>query len=259
MKFMETNHLPKVSVLIPAYNEEKYILKALECIIQQDYANYEVIVIDNASTDQTSTIVREFIEINKWETHIKLIYEGRKGTQYAREAGRKQATGSIIAQIDADCLPLKNWIKKGVKELKGNRIVAVSGPYDYFDSPFFIRLLTLLSQFSFLKAMNSFVQFARRGAILIGGNILIKAEVLEKSGGYNTSLSFYGDDVDMALKASSFGKVVFCNRLVMKTSSRRYSAQGFFKVQAKYNHFFFRSVFHQPADSHESIELMHPR
>lgn len=258
MKIMETKLFPKVSVLIPAYNEEKYIGTAIQYIMNQDYPNFEVIVINNASTDNTASVVQQFKDSNP-KHPINLVYEGRKGTQFAREAGRMQALGEIIAMMDADCLPSKTWLTKGVQLLDYTKNVAVTGPYDYYDSSLRIRFFTLISQICFFKPMNFLVQMAKRGAIIIGGNAFIRSEVLKKCGGYNTDLSFYGDDVDIALKASAFGKVVYSNRLIMKTSSRRFKAMGFLEVQKKYNRYFFRSVFNQSTNSHDSIEIVHPR
>ncbi len=103
------------------------------------------------------------------------------------------------------------------------------------------------------------MQLFKRGGIIIGGNVFIKAAVLEATGGYNTLLSFYGDDVDIALKASKYGKIVFTKKLMVKSSSRRYKASGFFQVQLKYTKAFLQSVFHRSISGQECIELVHPR
>lgn len=251
---------PKVSVLIPCYNEENYISTALSALLDQDYPDFEIIVINNASTDQTPEVVYLFIQehaeaIDK----IKYVYEGQKGTQFARECGRKLASGKIIVQMDADCIPERNWITKGVRQLNRDGVVAVTGPYYYYDGKWIVRFMTTLTQVLFLKGLNNIIQLTGRGAVLIGGNAFIWVWALEKSNWYNTELSFYGDDVDIAHRLSSVGRLLFCNRLIMKTSSRRYKAMGFIKVQKKYSHFFFRSVFNLPANGQESIELYHPR
>ena len=114
---MENNIKQLVCVLIPAYNEAKYIAKSIGAILKQDYENLEIIVINNASTDDTSEIVEKLIHSNQSKINIRLIYERNKGTQFAREAGRRVANGSIIAQMDADCVPSFRWISKGVRML----------------------------------------------------------------------------------------------------------------------------------------------
>ncbi len=253
------NKTPKVSVIIPAYNEEKYIVKTLEALRQQDYPDYEVIVVNNASTDRTAEVVTSFIYRKGLTFKFRLLHERRQGTQFARECGRKASAGEIIAQLDADCLPPANWISKGVSLLQAKNVAAVAGPYDYFDSQFLVRTLTYISQLYILQPLNRLVQMFRKGGVIIGGNVFIRASVLQRCGGYNTALCFYGDDVDIALKVSRYGPIHFTKKIMVKSSSRRYNAAGFFQVQSKYTKAFFQSLFQNGISHQESIELVHPR
>ena len=258
---MQNRSLPKVSVLIPAFNEEKYILQTLEAIMQQDYPNFEVIVADNASIDRTSVIVQEFIDsLPKGCISIKLVYESRKGTNFARECARQASTGTVIAQLDADCVPGKSWISKGVIALCSNRRkrVAVTGPYDYYDSNIWMRRFSLLSQQLVYPGINTMVQIAGRAAILIGGNTFVRAEILESAGGYNTALTFYGDDVDMGKRISKYGEVAYIPTLTLPTSSRRYQANGFWEVNKKYQACFWNLVW-QKENLLQTVETSHPR
>ncbi len=258
---MKNIKTPKVSVLIPAFNEEKYITKTLEAIIRQHYPDLEVIVINNASTDLTEEMVREFIKKNPSATGlIKVVYEAKQGTNYARECGRKLATGAVIAQLDADCIPAPNWISQGVTLLQKNKVVAVTGPYDYYDASFFRRHITSVSQVIFYPIINTITQLFKRGAILIGGNSFVTADILEKAGGYNVNLTFYGDDIDIAKRVLPFGAIKFSNKLKLKTSSRRFAALGFEPVQKKYRKAFIDiTLSSKEIKFDESKELMHPR
>jgi len=250
---------PKVSVIIPAYNEEKYIVRTLDALLQQDYENYEVIVVNNASTDRTVEVVSSFIYQNELTFKFRLLHEKNQGTQFARERGRKTSTGKIIAQLDADCIPPANWISMGVRLMQAKNIAAVAGPYDYFDSKFLIRTLTYISQLFILQPLNSLVQLLKKGGVIIGGNVFIHASILERSGGYNTALRFYGDDVDIALKVSRYGHILFTKKIMVKSSSRRYKETGFFQVQSKYTKAFFQTIFQKGMAQQDSIELVHPR
>lgn len=255
---MKNTH-PKVSVIVPAFNEEKYILKTLNALHQQDYPNYEVLIVNNASTDRTAEVVTAFIYRNSLTFKFRLLHEKRQGTQFARECGRRLASGEIIAQLDADCLPPANWISNAVRLFQIEDVAAVAGPYDYFDGKFMLRVFTFVSQLFILRPLNTIVQLFHKGGIIIGGNAFIRAAVLEKSGGYNTALCFYGDDVDIALRTSRFGRILFTRKITVKSSSRRYRTKGFFEVQAKYTRAFIQSIFNKGINPHESIELVHPR
>ncbi|HEV7332441.1 MAG TPA: glycosyltransferase family 2 protein [Flavisolibacter sp.] len=253
------NNTPKVSVIIPAYNEEAYIVKTLEALQRQDYTNFEVIVINNASSDRTAEKVAAFIYRHNLHFQFRLVHERRQGTQWARECGRRVATGEIIAQLDADCLPPSGWISKGISLLQAHHLVAVAGPYDYFDSSFLTRAFTYASQRWILPPLNRLLQQFRKGGVIIGGNVFIRASALAQCGGYNTALHFYGDDADMAVKLSTVGAILFTATTTVKSSSRRYSAAGFFQVQSRYTRAFFQTLLHKGMNPGESREILHPR
>ncbi len=250
---------PKVSVIIPVFNEEKYIQKTLNAIIAQDYKNYELIIVNNASTDATDSIIKYFIQ--SVPTSISIIYqtEYRQGTNYARECGRRLATGDIIAMLDADCIPDYFWVSNGAKKLQTNNTVAATGAYYYYDASIVLRLFSLISQLVIFKFVNRVIQINKKGAILIGGNAFINANLLQQIGGFNTNLTFYGDDIDIAIKLSNYGNVSYATILTIKTSSRRYKACGFWKVNKKYQTIFKDLLLGKTISSSQSLELIHPR
>ncbi|MGL5051164.1 MAG: glycosyltransferase family 2 protein [Fusobacteriaceae bacterium] len=89
----------KVSVIVPAYNAEKYIEKCLESLINQTLREIEVIVIDDGSNDLTGTIVDRY---TKKDSRIKKICQSNKGSSTARNAGLKKAKGEFIGYLDSD-------------------------------------------------------------------------------------------------------------------------------------------------------------
>ena len=248
----------KVSVIIPAYNEENYITNCLKAIAKQNYANFEVLVVNNASTDNTAYVIEQFIKEHRL-TNFFLLHENRKGTNHARECARLAATGDIIAQLDADCIPDKDWISKGIKALSPNNVVAATGAYFYFDSSFIARNLSLFSQLISYPVINTIVQKTNRGAIMIGGNAFVYASILSDAGGYNTSLTFYGDDVDVANRVAQYGWINYAPSLTINSSYRRFNALGFWKVNKKYQDFFWNIIFKKDIDLNNTIELIHPR
>ncbi len=225
----------KISVIIPALNEEKKIGATLDAIFASDYPDFEVIVCDNGSTDETSDIASS--------KGAKVVLERRKGTMWACEAGRKVATGEIIVRLDADCLPEKKWLSNGAKFFENPKVVGVSGPYDYFDAPKIYRFFSLAVQKYIYVPFNIFLSFFHLGAMTVGGNTFIRNSTFESIGGFNTSITFYGDDTDVAKRLSKKGKVIFTGKVVMKTSARRFKDEGLLKINAKYIYHFFKIIF----------------
>ena len=224
----------KVSIVIPAHNEEDSIANTLKAVCAQKYPDFEVIVVDNASSDKTSEIAKTF--------PVKVVREDRKGLLFAREAGRLAATGEIIANVDADCRPKETWLSKNVVYFSDPKIVAVSGPYNYYDGSRFFRFTSLFLQKTLYVFMNNVLNNTHRGGVLIGGNNLIRASVLKKAGGYDTSLAFYGEDTNTAKRVSKFGKIIFHRNCVMKTSARRFKKEGFLNISLKYFYHFFKQT-----------------
>lgn len=107
----ETN-IPFVSVIVPVYNDAQRIGKCIEALLNQTYTNdkYEVIIIDNGSTDETRTVIKKY--------PVKLLIEDKIQSSYAaRNKGIKNTRGEIIAFTDSDCIPNADWIEKGVANL----------------------------------------------------------------------------------------------------------------------------------------------
>ena len=216
----------KVSVVIPAYNEEHYIGRTLEALLLQDYRDVEIIVVNNASTDRTEEIAKR--------TGVHVVYEAKKGLLHARERGRVEATGDIIVNLDADCIPSKDWISKGVSFIKDKKVVAVTGPYDYYDASAIVRFFTSVVQATIYSGVNYVGSYIGRGVILTGGNSFLRAEALNEVGGYNTGIQFYGEDTDTANRIVKHGKVLYIPSLKLKSSARRFKQIGFFKTTFKY-------------------------
>ena len=87
---------PRVSIIIPAYNSAKYLLEAIESVLNQTYADYEIIVIDDGSTDNTSKVIEPCLQ------HIRYFQQENQGVSAARNRGLDLARGELIAFLDAD-------------------------------------------------------------------------------------------------------------------------------------------------------------
>ncbi len=123
---------PVISVVVPAYNEEKLLPKCLDALKKQSFDRpYEIIVVDNNSTDKTAKIAKK--------AGVKVVSEKKKGISSARQKGIDVSQAEIIAQTDADSIPDKNWLKEIFSVLDSNSsIIGVSGPsYHNSNKPMF--------------------------------------------------------------------------------------------------------------------------
>ena len=97
--------MPKISVIIPVYNTEKYLEQCLESVINQTYKDLEIICVNDASTDNSFDVINEY---SKKDSRIKYInFETNKGVSAARNVGLEAATGDYICFIDSD-----DWIEQ---------------------------------------------------------------------------------------------------------------------------------------------------
>ncbi len=110
----------KISVVVPALNEEKYIESCLKSLKSQSYKPLEIIVCDGNSEDRTREIARKYAD--------KVIIEKRRSAAAERQKGAKIAKGEIIAFIDSDTIAEKDWLKKIADAFsKDENVVAVYG------------------------------------------------------------------------------------------------------------------------------------
>jgi glycosyltransferase involved in cell wall biosynthesis len=221
----------KLSIVIPAYNEEKNLGQCLDSIFKEKEGkdfNIEIIVVNNASTDKTRQVAESFAD-------VKVVDEVRKGIVWARRAGFLASSGELIANIDADTILTKNWLDKVFNEFaKNKKLVALSGPYIYYDLPKWKNLLVKFYYYGGMVLYFFTHYVLRAGAMIQGGNYVIKKDVLEKMGGYDTTIKFYGEDTDIARRANKLGEVKFTFNLPMMTSGRRLESEGVVKMGIRY-------------------------
>lgn len=120
-----------VSIITPAYNTEKYIKDAIESVIAQTYTNWEMIIVDDASVDNTVNIIK-FYQQN--EKRIKLILLKRnQGVANARNTAIKNAKGQYVAFLDADDIWDKEKLAEQIRFMKNNNIAFSYHAYTLFD------------------------------------------------------------------------------------------------------------------------------
>ena len=113
-------NIPKVSVIIPCFNNEQTIIETINSIINQVYSYIEIIVVNDGSTDKSKEIVYDFIKKNE-TTNLILINQINSGPSKSRNSGSIKATGEYLLFLDADDIIDSNFISKCVYCLEQNK------------------------------------------------------------------------------------------------------------------------------------------
>lgn len=111
MNGKNSGQLPRVSIVIPCYNSAELISETLDCAVEQDYENKEIIVIDDGSTDNSPEIVKSY------GSQITLVTQENAGVSAARNHGIKIATGDYLQFLDSDDLILPGKIRQNIERL----------------------------------------------------------------------------------------------------------------------------------------------
>jgi cellulose synthase/poly-beta-1,6-N-acetylglucosamine synthase-like glycosyltransferase len=209
--------------------------------VRQASCEAEIIVVNNASTDNTSEIARSLCGVT-------VIDESRRGLSRARQAGFDVSTGVLVANVDADTVLPPGWLLTVLNEFRQNpMLVALSGPFVYQDLTFVKR--GVVRCFYYLAWVVHVVchRIFRKGAVLQGGNFVLRRTALEQIGGYDARFTFYGEDTDIARRIQNCGDVKFTFALPMNTIARRFKKEGFCKMGVKYAiNYFWTMILKRP-------------
>lgn len=118
----------KVSVIIPVYNTEKYLRKCIDSVLNQTMLDYEIIIVNDGSTDNSVKIVQEYIKKNN---NIHLINQKNKGQAAARNAGIKEASGEYLYFLDSDDMIKSNLLKICTEEMDKNKLDIICFGHTY--------------------------------------------------------------------------------------------------------------------------------
>ncbi len=198
-----------MSLIIPVFNEEKYIANCLDSVMKQRTAPDEVIVVNNNCTDGTLDIVKKY-------PHIRIVDEKQQGMIAARNAGFNAASGEVVARCDADTKLPPNWIARIHRNFEHHAIDALTGLVMFYDAP----IKTSLIARAYLDLMKPLL---RGKETLMGPNMVIKKTMWEQVKN-NVCLNDkeVHEDIDLAYHIHEVGGVIKRdNRLIVYTSSRR--------------------------------------
>jgi len=235
---MRTESPLSVSVIIPTYNMGWKLRKCLEGLEKQAYPKeaYEIIVVDDGSTDDTKSIIEGF--------RIRYCFQENRGPATARNRGVEMAKGDIVLFTDADCIPNDNWIQNMASPFQNPEIIAVKGTYKTKQQSLWARFAQIefnerykmLLKHEYIDMVDTYSAGYRKEAFL-------------SVGGFDTSFPFpNNEDTDLSYKLSLRGsKMVFNPHAIvwhsghpdtLKTYSKLKFWRGYWRmvVYRRYSH-----------------------
>lgn len=214
----------RISVIVPTYNEGKTIEKCLKALKRQTFKDYELVVVDGHSKDNTVEIAKKYAD--------KILYDEGKGTAAARNLAVRAVDSEIVAFVDGDTTVPENWVETVNAAFKKG-IVGVGGPLFPEGGGFSDKLLFFIGA-DMIRRLSSALgshQFS-------GASCAYLREAYLKAGGVREDLDML-DDVDFSMRMKKFGKEKFEPKLYAVTSLRRTKQKGHAKTITEYYRGYF--------------------
>jgi glycosyltransferase involved in cell wall biosynthesis len=215
---------PDISVVVAAHNEERALPRCLSSLsLSQTSARWELIVVDNLSTDATAEVAAA--------GGARVIRCTTPGAVHAKSAGVAAARAPLVAVIDADSRCPPDWLDKIARAFTADpALVGLSGPAHYLRPRWWVHVVMFL-WYGWWKAIQL---LAGRAFYAVGTNVAFRREAFERAGGFDTGVLVGGDEVGFFHKLRRVGRTRYTDELWVETDPRR-TEVGFFR-------FFFSTV-----------------
>ncbi|MEM1173080.1 MAG: glycosyltransferase, partial [Cyanobacteria bacterium P01_H01_bin.35] len=214
--------VPRVSVIIATYNNAHYILEAIASIFNQTYTSYEIIVIDDGSTDKTREVLQPYID------KIRYVYQENKGVSHARNLGLEMARGEFISFLDADDFFLPDKLAKQIAIFNARPSLGIvhSG----------WRLVNEKGEkISDIELWHGSLELDLETWVVwkpVTISMMFRKSWIKSAGGFDTRWH-HGEDIDLVLRLSINGceavwlpKITYCYRQHHRNATRKSSQQA---------------------------------
>ena len=208
---MNNKNTPLVSVVIPTFNSGNFIRETIESVLNQTYKIFEIIVVDDDSTDDTISKLKDLSNKDKRITYFQIPHSGRPSVP--RNYGVEKSNGEYIAFLDADDIWVKNKLEKQISEFKKHPdyVLVYSMSVTFGDvnifSPYY-EVLPLL-----YKVCRTKHDLINKGNSITCSTVLIKKEYFQKVGGFDEDPKLQIEDYDLWIRLSELGSLGFIPRI----------------------------------------------
>jgi len=216
---------PFFSVIIPTLNEEKYLPRLLNCLCHQTFKNFEIIVVDANSNDNTIRKVRKY---QSFIPKLRLATSKIRNCRYQRNLGAKRATGEYLVLLEADVMVKSSYLREIHKTITEEKAVFLT-TWQEPDS-------SLVLDRGISAVLNLAMEFARiiRQPFSGAFNTIVRKDIFYKMKGFNENLRM-SDDHDFAIRVHKAGyKLEILRNPLLLYSMRRFHSEGRVSVLIKY-------------------------
>lgn len=228
--------LPKVSIVVCCYNGSDTLGECLRSLERLKYPDFETIVVDDGSTDQTPQIAGQFRD-------VRLIRQENRGLSVARNVGAEQATGEVVAYLDADCVADEDWLTYLMQAMRDQHVKAIGGPNLTPPADGWVSKCVAVS-----PGNPGHVMFDDQSAEHVPGcNMAFDRDTLLSIGGFDPQFRQAGDDVDFCWRLLDAGLQIGFAPGGMVWHHRRSTVRTFFQQQRGYGR------------AEALLQLKHPR
>jgi glycosyltransferase involved in cell wall biosynthesis len=243
-----------VTVVLPVYNalrkSENYLPDAIESVLSQDYDSFELIIVDDGSTEDYSMLINKY----KTSDKVKWFRKTNGGQSSARNYGAALGSGKFLAFIDQDDLWYKNRLSETVRAFKANQknnCVMVYSDLDRIDSNSRIVCRNFLREHKLgVHPKTNIISLLGVNAYILPGTMLVDRKQFLSIGGFNESLSGYEDD-ELALRFFQKGALVFIKKSLMQWRIYQESYSYSERMDKSFSKYFEILLENYPDDKHQ--------
>lgn len=201
---------PLVSVVMPAYNARKYVAEAIESVLAQTFVDFECLIIDDGSTDETGQILQSHAARDR---RIRIITQPNSGIGAALNRGIEESRGQYIARMDSDDLCLPQRFERQVDHLNRTPDCVLVGSRVLMIDPDGCPLFEMESVQTAHEAIDRLLMEAQWS--IVHPSVMMRSDAVRKLGGYNNDLVPV-EDHDLFLRLAEVGKLANLPEILLK-------------------------------------------
>jgi glycosyltransferase involved in cell wall biosynthesis len=200
---------PEVSVVVPLYNKASYILRCLESIRRQSFDNFEVIVVDDGSTDGSGSLAAELRD-----ARFTLLRQENRGSGAARNRGIRESRAELIAFLDADDAWEPGFLETIAELAKcyPEAGLFATGYRRHLDTGF-DKVVTLRPELGRISLITDYLPVARQGDLVTSSSVAVRRSLLVRAGGFIEGQPL-GEDQELWARLSLYSPVAFDRRIL---------------------------------------------